>query len=72
MSLSYIRKRYKVPARRGGRVIYSGGKKPVGGRITSASGTYVAIVLDGESKPKLFHPTWKLKYLADNNAGDQP
>ena len=66
MSMAYIREAYGVPARRGQRVRYSGGSAPKVGAITSASGQYLYIRFDGESKRTgPFHPTWKLEYLED-------
>jgi len=64
MSFEYIRKTYKVPAKRGGRVEYTGeGKEPELGTITSANGAHLNIRLDGKKHTMPFHPTWKLRYL---------
>ncbi len=62
--MKYICKTYGVPAKRGGRVIYSGNGKDEYGTILSASGGYLNIRLDGAKHPLPFHPTWKLRYLA--------
>ncbi len=66
MSLEYIRKHYGVPAKRGGRVKYS----PCGviclaeqGTITGAQGARIRVRMDGETKSRLFHPTWGIEYL---------
>ena len=67
MSMDYIRKRYGVPAKRGGRVRYIGNPdgKPVDGTITGAvAGTmHLYVRLDGNKRSYHFHPTWKLEYL---------
>ena len=60
--MDYIRKYYKVPAKRGGRVIYTGGTKPQYGTILGASGAYLVIRLDGHRDPQTFHPTWRIEY----------
>lgn len=63
MSIDYIRKTYGVPARRGGRVEYTGcGDKELG-TIRSARGSHLNIQLDGVNHTMPFHPTWKLRYL---------
>ncbi len=65
MTLSFIRKSYGVPARRGGRVEYTGNGKPELGTITGASGAHLRIRLDGLQQSSPFHPTWKLRYLPE-------
>jgi hypothetical protein len=65
MSMKYIRDTYKVPAKRGGRVIYSGNGKDVGGVITGTDGVRLRIRLDGDKFSCRFHPAWKIKYLED-------
>lgn len=69
MSLSYIAKMYRVPAKRGQRVRYTGDKGPKGvaryGTITSASGAHLNIRMDGDSFSQPYHPTWELEYLKD-------
>lgn len=62
--MDWIRKTYNVPARRGGRVIYSGNGEAKYGTIRSASGQYLKIQLDGAKSAMRFHPTWELRYLA--------
>lgn len=59
--LAYIRKLYGVPARRGARVEYDGQR----GVITGAINAHVRIRLDGETKSRIYHPTWKIKYLPE-------
>lgn len=64
MSMDSIRKRYGVPARRGGRVRYmvrAGVYRE--GRITSADGDRLVIVIDGDKRGHRYHPTWHMEYL---------
>lgn len=67
MSIQWVRKSYGVPAKRGGRVEYTGeGKdKPEFGTIVGARGGHLRIRLDGVSHAMPFHPTWRLRYLAE-------
>ncbi|AMV34556.1 hypothetical protein VN12_20700 [Pirellula sp. SH-Sr6A] len=59
-----IRMLYHVPAKRGGRVLYTGGLGgPRYGTIKSARGGYIRILLDGDKWAGCYHPTWKLTYL---------
>lgn len=64
MSMAWVRRSYRVPAKRGGRVEYSGEGKAELGKITSARGGRLWIRLDSVKHPMPFHPTWKLRYLA--------
>jgi hypothetical protein len=65
MSMEWVRNYYKVPAKRGGRVVYTGGKTPEYGTIKSAKDGKLYIQLDGMTytHPLPFHPTWEIKYL---------
>lgn len=64
MSMEYIRKNYGVPAKRGGRVEFTGiSGIPKPGTIKSASGQYLRILLDGAKRPGTYHPTWNVRYL---------
>ncbi|ATE84623.1 hypothetical protein phi2LM21_p06 [Sinorhizobium phage phi2LM21] len=66
MSLSYIRAYYRVPAKRGGRVEYTGDPRiNQQGKITGARGARLLIRLDGETRPSVFHPTWEIRYLQE-------
>lgn len=58
MSFEYVRRTYKVPAKRGLRVTVDG----VGGRITSGKGGYVMVRFDGAKHPLPCHPTWRVTY----------
>lgn len=64
MSMAWVRKNYSVPARRGGRVIYTGSYSEQYGTIVSAKNGRLNIRLDGVKRPSSFHPTWELRYLA--------
>ncbi|MGC0054574.1 hypothetical protein ACNSPG_16175 [Brucella pituitosa] len=69
MSLEYIKDYYRVPARVGGRVKYTGGMQPQYGTIEGARNQYLIIRLDGEShEPGSYYPTWCLTYLEASNA----
>ena len=63
MSMAYIRKTYGVPAKRGGRVRYTGGPVPEFGTIVRSNGAYLNIRMDGAIESYPFHPTWELEYL---------
>lgn len=66
MSMDYIRKTYNVPAKRGGRVEYTGRGDVQHGTITGAGGQYVRVRLDGRRRAENFHPDWKMRYLPPN------
>lgn len=70
MSLEYIRNAYKVDARRGMRVEYTGGSSPRLGTISGARGARLMILLDGDDDAHAYHPTWELRYLPDAKPGD--
>jgi len=59
MSMSYIRRTYGVPAKRGAVVMYQ--RHPcqpaVKGRITGARNAHIRVRLDGEKYSVPFHPT---------------
>lgn len=67
MSIEAIRNAYKVPARRGVRIVYDGDVVPRYGTIMSAAGTYLRVHFDGEPRLRrhTLHPTWHVKYLVD-------
>lgn len=72
MSLGYIRRTYRVPAKRGAKVRYTDGHGAVwNGRITSARGAYLRVQVDdrvpGYRGRLLLHPTWQVEYLPDKN-----
>lgn len=61
--MDYIRRSYAVPAKRGGRVKYTGGKEPRLGTIKGAVGARLSIQMDGDHYTQPYHPTWELEYL---------
>lgn len=66
MTLQWIRKNYRVPAKRGGRVEYTGEGRIELGTICGAAGSHLRVRLDRNPNHSLpFHPTWKLRYLTD-------
>jgi hypothetical protein len=57
-----LRKHYGVPAKRGGRILFTHTGKE--GRITSADdGQRLRVLFDGETRPSIIHPTWKVAYI---------
>lgn len=63
MSLRYIRDTYGVPAKRGGRIEYTGNGAKIQGTITGSKGGNIRVRLDGDTHSSVFHPTWKIRYL---------
>ncbi|WP_018900442.1 hypothetical protein [Rhizobium sp. 2MFCol3.1] len=65
MSMEWVRKNYRVPAKRGGRVEYAGdnGSGPRFGTIIRADSGRLRIRLDGDNWAGIYHPTWALRYL---------
>jgi len=63
MSMDYIRRTYKVPAKRGGRICFTGNKVKEPGTIRSAIGSHLRVQLDGSKRTVLLHPTWCVEYL---------
>ena len=63
MSMAYIREFYKVPAKRGGRVLVNGWA----GTIVGAAGQYLKVRLDGSRVARRYHPTWRVKYFSTPN-----
>lgn len=63
MSMKFILFHYDVPAKRGGRVRYSGGDKVREGTIKSAKGAHLMVRLDGDVSALKLHPTWMIEYL---------
>ncbi|ACI12693.1 hypothetical protein PBI_EISH_80 [Mycobacterium phage Eish] len=57
----WIRSTYRVPAKRGMRVVFDG--RP--GRILSVDGPYLMLHLDSDPKNlrTRVHPTWRMEYL---------
>lgn len=65
MSMQYIRDYYRVPAKRGGRVEYTGGGKATTGTITGTSGARLRVRMDGDTAAGNYHPTWAMRYLPE-------
>ncbi|MDR6517647.1 MULTISPECIES: hypothetical protein [Variovorax] len=65
VGLPYIRVRFKVPARRGGRVELRGRF----GAITGASGEYLLVRFDGEPAASIVHPV-ELNYVEAGEAAE--
>ena len=63
MTIAYVRKAYGVPAKRKGRVSYTGEGRVELGTITGACGSHLRVRLDGIKHSVPFHPTWKIEYL---------
>lgn len=61
MGMVDIRKKYGVPAKRGGKVFFEHIGKVC--TITSAATSHRLVIKDGDGKRYLVHPTWKMKYL---------
>jgi len=70
VSFDYIINAYNVPAKKGGRVEYTGGPIPMQGEITGADGARLLIRLDGQKHARRYHPTWELRYL-DKESNDE-
>ena len=69
MSLEYIRRAYKVPAHRGGRIRFcpcAGIEKM--GFVVAAKGHYIRVRFTDMRRTVLLHPTWAREYL-DGEAG---
>lgn len=74
MSMAYIRKTYGVPAKRGGRVVYTdtAGRKTQGVITgTEAGGLFLRVRLDGWSYSSGLHPTKRIEYLPDAQSGGE-
>lgn len=73
MSMALIRKTYGVPAKRGGRVVFTGSAcvPELHGTIRSARGGLLRVQIDHEPRLRSLHPTWKLRYVTPI-APDQP
>lgn len=63
MSLPYIRDTYRVPARRGARIRYTGEPKPHEGVIVGAQDAWIRVRFDGAKHIDSLHPTWEVAYL---------
>ena len=64
-NMERTRKWYGVPAKRGGRIAYTGGDGRVLGTIRSAKNCRIRVQLDGMSRTVILHPTWEVEYLQE-------
>ena len=67
-AMQYIRDTYRVPAKVGTRVRYTGRREPICGTITSATNAHIRVRLDGETGSGHYHPTWRIEYLQNEGA----
>jgi hypothetical protein len=65
--MSYIRKAYNVPARRGGRISFDG---RCTGVIVAARCGRLFVRFDGQKRTTVLHPTWHVEYLRDHQLRD--
>lgn len=72
--MEYIRRTYKVPAKRGGRVKLTHGRGSAYATILSAVGPHLRVRLDDGSERRncriIIHPTWEVEYLPTPTPGD--
>lgn len=57
-----IRKQYRVPAKRGGKVLFEHIDKVC--TIMSAAQSHRLVITDDDGRRYLVHPTWKMQYLS--------
>lgn len=64
MSAAYVREHYRVPAKRGARIRFSGlDNTPRNGTIVAFKGQYLRVRFDDSNVILTLHPTWKVEYL---------
>ncbi len=64
MSLKYISEFYGVPAKKGGRIIYTGRGAPLEGKIRGSRNASLRVEFDNDpTNIRLLHPTWNVEYL---------
>lgn len=69
MSMKYIRDHYRVPAKRGARIVYSGDGMACGGTIVGTSGPHLRVRLDILNNAIVtLHPTWEVEYTKESAA----
>ena len=70
MSMDYIRRTYDVPAKRGARLRFKDGLNgDRDGTVVGARGAYLRVRMDGETRIRTLHPTWRVEYLKRPNIG---
>lgn len=67
--MASLRRYYGVPARRGQRIIFTGLKHPVAGRIISACEHRLYIRTDDGRRFGPLHPTWEVEYVNTGRKG---
>lgn len=68
VGLAYIRGRYQVPARRGGRIQFAYPEGTVRtGVIVGSSDAHLLVDFPGQ-RGAVLHPTWKVTYLSGGAA----
>jgi hypothetical protein len=73
MSMAYIRKTYKVPAKRGTRVKFTDCNGVTWlGLIKSARDSRLRVKFYGLREIATLHPTWNMVYLPSNNPVQPP
>lgn len=68
MSMDYIRRTYGVPAKRGGRIAFTGATKAAQGVIVGSRGAHLRVRMDDSGLTHSLHPTWMLVYLSPSLA----
>lgn len=66
-NMERTRKWYGVPAKRGGRIAYTGDDKRELGTIKSARDCRLKVLLDGMKHTVILHPTWCIEYLSEKS-----
>ena len=68
--MEQIRRQYGVPAKRGGRVKFTGnmGPHPMYGTIKGSRDGHLLVLMDGEWRTRRLHPTWEVEYLGVERA----
>jgi hypothetical protein len=63
--MEYIRKTYRVPAKRGMRIEFSGNphRGKLLGTIVGEANQYLRVKIDGEDRTWTLHPTWEMRYI---------
>jgi hypothetical protein len=62
MTMDYIRGHYNVPAKRAGRIRFTGETPARDGTILGAKGQYLSVRFD-DGRKGILHPTWEVTYL---------
>lgn len=79
MSLEYIRKTYRVPAKRGQKIVYSGtrDRERIPAVIVGSAGSHLRVKferIDGayNTRTSILHPTWMVEYLENAEVRNRP